>query len=155
MARTILIGAVAVATVTVGLLVAFRWRVPTPVSDQSNGQTNAVSPAARAVDVNTVVSPLEEEPAGKHPLQAYLLSAAAESRDSVLLSMIRDAGFSCTELVSTIQMTDETAAWRISCAGAQPYVVGVDSFGELRIEPLSYSEGLRPNNATPQPDLER
>jgi hypothetical protein len=134
--------AAAVVTVTAGLFVASRWQAPTPAeSNERHGQTNTVSPAIPAVEVDAAANPREADSAEQHPLQTYLLTVAAESRDSVLLSMIRDAGFPCTESVSIIQLLDEAAAWRISCAGAQLYGLAVDSFGELRIEPLAYGEG--------------
>jgi hypothetical protein len=85
----------------------------------------------------------------QHALQSYLLAEADNARDSVLLSMIRDAGFVCEEIVHTRTLGDETAAWRVFCDETHTYVLEVDSIGELRIEPLFY--GDRPPGAPPEP----
>jgi hypothetical protein len=81
----------------------------------------------------------------QHPLQAYLLAEADPARDSVLLSMVRDAGFLCEQIVHARSLGDETASWRVSCDEAHTYLLEVDAQGELRVEPLFY--GDRPPGA--------
>ena len=56
--------------------------------------------------------------------------------------MLRDAESSCDELISATQLTEEAAAWRISCTDAHVYMLTVDRFGELQIDHIAYREGL-------------
>lgn len=87
--------------------------------------------------------------AARHPLQTYLLAEASPERDSVLLSMVRDAGYPCLEVHAAMPLVPDAAAWRITCPDAHAYVIEIDASGTLRIDPLTYSEGRSPYQEPP------
>lgn len=72
--------------------------------------------------------------------QTFRAMTAAE-RNSIFRLAIRDRGDPCPEATSGPEAGERLAVWRVTCGFAQSYLVGVDSDGQLFVEPMPYSEG--------------
>ncbi|MBN1237841.1 MAG: hypothetical protein JXB36_05030 [Gammaproteobacteria bacterium] len=114
----------------------------------------AENPEARAAAGAQRDSRLPDGRAGRDPdadAVAALSPDAPESfRNTSILIAIRNAGFVCEDILAadaamaaarTPAEDGEEAAWRVSCAGALVYLVGVDEEGRLEIDPVPYGEG--------------
>jgi hypothetical protein len=78
-------------------------------------------------------------------------------RNTSFLIAIRDAGYECTELLD-VNSGGDNAPWRVACAGAIAYLVGVDAAGGLNVAPVPYAEGGPFFDTDPErfdPDLTR
>jgi len=142
MSPRILGAAASAAILALGLVAAYRADLDTT--------PDRIATAAAAPKRSTDSSPAALDGAAasapplRHPLQAHLMSLAGPSRDSVLLAIVRDAGFTCGEILGSTALGDGLAAWRVSCPGAEAYVVSVDTLGEQRVDSLYLWEGIRP-----------
>ena len=154
MPRGFLVTATALATIVIAYVFAFRPDATIDRRDQDDSPRSLPSPnEGEAAPADTTARRTQE-----HPLQTYLLSMTDPPRDSLLLSMIRDADLPCEGLLSAQQMVEDTASWRISCMDAHAYLLEVDGFGSIRIEPLAYREGnptRLPTETIPERDGEQ
>lgn len=155
MPRKFLVTAMALVTIAAAYLVAHRQDTSISIGDQGDAPSSPPSPGATEPAPDGAAVRRAEE----HPLQSYLLSMVDAPRDSVFLSMIRDAGLSCDGLLNATQLVEEAASWRISCIDARAYLLVVDGFGDVHVEPLYYVEhpfATRPaENIIPEPDTQR
>src|SRR5690606_18962118 len=61
-------------------------------------------------------------------------------RNVSLTTVIREAGYVCTDILSSAAGDDGLATWRVSCEDARAYLVSEDDAGGLRVEPIAYIE---------------
>lgn len=80
-------------------------------------------------------------------------------RNTSFLIAIRDAGYQCAELLDVNSGGGgDNAPWRVTCAGAIAYLVGVGAAGGLDVAPVPYAEGGPFFDTDPErfdPDLTR
>lgn len=78
---------------------------------------------------------------GEGWLQAEALRHPSDSyRDTTLITLIRDAGHICTDVVWSAAGTHDGSTWRVSCDGARSFIVAEDRAGGFVVEPLPYIE---------------
>lgn len=130
-----IVSASAIAAVIVGALVLL-MRAPSdeppPVPEASEPLTIAVSdtPAPRAT-----------APTPAHDAQAVAkireLEAMSETfRNTSFLIAIRDAGYTCNELLRVYGGIDDSGKWTATCSEMLAYTVGVTNNGTLHVDPL-------------------
>ncbi|HEU4616411.1 MAG TPA: hypothetical protein VFV10_00125 [Gammaproteobacteria bacterium] len=79
-----------------------------------------------------------------------LASMSETARNTTLLIAVREAGFTCTDLVSVSEGAGESGGWRVSCSDARAYLLGVDDSRHLRVEPLYYGDAPAIEVRTPE-----
>ena len=91
-----------------------------------------------------------EAPAPVHDSQAAAkideLEAMSETfRNTSFLIAIRDAGYTCNELLRVYGGIDDSGKWTATCSEMLAYTVGVMANGTLHVEPMmQYFDGLAP-----------
>jgi hypothetical protein len=86
-----------------------------------------------------------EEPTDAAAAKLGALLAMPESyRNTTFLIAIRDAGFTCTNVIGVARGGGEVGAWRVGCDGAMAYWLGVDEAGRLVINPVAYGDSIGP-----------
>jgi len=137
----ILIATVTAAILALGLVAAYRARLDPPPARIDPVQVEASAADPSAPDVAAGPAAL---PRFAHPLQAHIASLTPPARDSVLLAILRDTGVECVEILRSTALDDGVAAWRVSCAGAEAYVVSVDELGGQHVDPLTMDRPVSP-----------
>jgi hypothetical protein len=100
--------------------------------DETETVADARAPEPR---IRNVPNPHVE--ALRHPSPIY--------RNVSLMAVIREAGYVCTDILSSAAGDDALAAWRVSCEAARAYLIAEDGAGGLRVEPIAYFEApVRP-----------
>lgn len=85
------------------------------------------------------------EPSDAATAKVGALLAMPESyRNTTFLIAIRDAGFTCTNVIGVARGSGEVGAWRVGCDGAMAYWLGVDDAGKLVINPVAYGDSVGP-----------
>jgi len=114
------------------------------------GTAPAAADGAAAASGRGPVAGAEPSPhieALSHPSAAY--------RNASLATMIREAGYDCTGILSSAAGHEDLASWRVSCEGGRAYLVFEDRTGVLRVEPLAYFDSpvpFVPLELPPAPD---
>jgi hypothetical protein len=74
------------------------------------------------------------------------LEAMSETfRNTSFLIAIRDAGYTCNELLRVYGGIDDSGKWTATCSEMLAYTVGVTRNGILHVEPMmQYFDGLSP-----------
>ena len=75
-----------------------------------------------------------------NPHVEALRSPSPIYRNVSLMTVIREAGYVCTDILSSAAGDDALATWRVSCEDAQAYLIAEDGAGGLRVEPIAYFE---------------
>jgi hypothetical protein len=137
-ARSILIAIAAFAIVFTAyrmVRIARQRPPPPPVMAQPLSEEALSAPKAEVADPSP---PSADGP--RYTLPEALATMPADSRNTILMRTIRDAGFACAEVIGAHAVID--AAWRVRCVDAMPYLVTVDSIGRLLVEPQSEGPGV-------------
>lgn len=72
-------------------------------------------------------------------------------RNTSFLIAIRDAGYTCNELLRVYGGIDDSGKWTATCSEMLAYTLGVTGKGMLHVEPMmQYFDGLTPLAIDPQ-----
>ena len=141
-AREIALGiAVAAAIVAGGLVLLMR-----SPGDEIPVATQSSKPLTIAV--SDVPAPHAAAPAPVHDAQAAAkireIEAMSETfRNTSFLIAIRDAGYTCNELLRVYGGIDDSGKWTATCSEMLAYTVGVTNNGTLRVDPMNvYQDGV-------------
>jgi hypothetical protein len=93
------------------------------------------------IAVSDTPAPRATAPTPVHDAQAVAkireLEAMSESfRNTSFLIAIRDAGYTCQELLRVYGGIDDSGKWTATCSEMLAYTVGVTSSGTLHVDPL-------------------
>ena len=78
----------------------------------------------------------------KERLSEALRHPSDSFRESTLITLIRNAGHVCTDVVWSAAGRHDSSAWRVSCDGARSFMVAEDRYGGFVVEPLPYIETI-------------
>jgi hypothetical protein len=75
------------------------------------------------------------------------LEAMSETyRNTTFVIAIRDAGYTCNQLLRAYGGIDDSGKWTATCTEMRGYMIGVSGTGTLRVEPyMQYFDGLTPS----------
>jgi hypothetical protein len=95
-----------------------------------------------------VVLAVAPAPSDDAPIVAKIreLEAMSETfRNTTFVIAIRDAGYTCNELLRVYGGIDDSGKWTATCSEMLAYTVGVTGNGALHVEPMmQYFDGLTP-----------
>jgi hypothetical protein len=135
---------IAAATVIVAGALVLLARAP---SDEA--PLLAPSDEPLTIAVSDTPRPRAGEPApqddGPAVAKVRELEALSETyRNTTFVIAIRDAGYTCNELLRVYGI-DDSGKWTVTCTELLAYTIGVTGMGELRVEPMPpYFDGLAP-----------
>lgn len=73
-------------------------------------------------------------------MQMTLLDTTNQNRALIVSSTIRDAGYECDEVRSSLPVDREGFNWRVNCGDTLTYWIEIDEFGQLSARPMPYGD---------------
>ena len=134
---------IAVATVIVVVALVPRARAPSDAPPSAASTSEPLTIALRDTP-----APRATAPAPAHDAQAIAkireLEAMSETyRNTTFVIAIRDAGYTCSELLRVYGGFEDAGKWTATCSQMLSYTVGVAGNGALRVEPMNvYWDGV-------------
>ena len=138
--------AIAIGAVIVACGLVLLARAP---SDEPPLAAPSSEPLTIAISDSPTPSAVAPAPPNDAPAAAKVreLEAMSETyRNTTFVIAIRDAGYTCNQLLRVYGGIDDSGKWTVTCTELLAYTVGVLGDGALRVEPMMpYFDGLSPS----------
>ena len=138
-----IVSTIAIAAVLVGGTLVWRARTP-GAPPEPIVQSVAIETAAQPDEPLTLaVAPAPSDEAVIAERVRELEAMSETYRNTTFVIAIRDAGYTCNELLRVYGGFEESGKWTATCSQMLAYTVGVARNGTLHVEPMNvYWDGV-------------